>query len=84
MDKDLRYPIHFFTDKEHLFKTVTMADSSLIDKISDRIAAQKGWYWGRYSQSDRSDYLRRRLFVERELYEEYTREHGHLKEKVPV
>ncbi len=84
MDNELKYLIHFFTDKEYLFKTVTMADPCQIDEISNKIASQKGWYWIRYSQSDRSDYLKRRLFVERKLYEEYTREYGPLKEKVPV
>ena len=84
MDKELQYLVHFFTDKAHLFKTVTMADAGLIDEISDKISSQKGWYWFRYSQSDRGDYLRRRRFVERELYEGYTQEYGCLKEKVPV
>ncbi len=84
MDKELKYLVHFFTDRNHLFKTITMADSCLIDEISNKIASQKGWYWFRYKQSDRHDYLRRRRFVERELYEGYTREYGQLKEKVPV
>jgi hypothetical protein len=84
MDKELQYLVHFFTDKAHLFKTVTMADASLVDEISDKISSQKGWYWFRYSQSDRGDYLRRRRFVERELYEGYTQEYGCLKERVPV
>jgi len=84
MDNELRYLTHFFTDKEHLFKTITMANSCLIDEISDKISSQKGWYSVRYSQSDRYDYLKRRLFVEGKLYDEYTREYGHLKEKVPV
>ncbi len=84
MDAELQYLIHFFTDKEHLFKTITMADSGLIDEISNKIASQKGWYWVRFSQSDRHDYLKRRRFVERELYDGYTRKYGHLKEKVPV
>jgi hypothetical protein len=84
MDKELQYLVHFFTDKEHLFKTVTMADFSRVDEISDKIASQKGWYWFRYAQTDRQDYLARRRFVERELYEGYTRQYGRLKEKVPV
>jgi len=84
MDKELKYLVHFFTDKEHLFKTVTMADFSRIDEISNNIASQKGWYWIRYSQSDRHAYLERRRFVERELYEGYTQQYGRLKEKVPV
>ncbi len=84
MDKDLQYLVHFFTDKEYLFKTVTMAESGEIDEISNKIASQKGWYWIRYSQSDRQDYLRRRMFVENKLYEEYIQDYGCLKEKVPV
>ena len=84
MDSELQYLVHFFTNKEHLFKTVTMADPCLIDEISNKIASQKGWYWFRYRQTDRHDYLARRRFVERELYEGYTREYGRLKEKVPV
>jgi hypothetical protein len=84
MDTDLQYLIHFFTDKQHLFKTVTMAEVGLIDQISNQIASRKGWYWFRYRDTDRHDYLTRRRFVENKLYEEYTREYGHLKEKVPV
>jgi hypothetical protein len=84
MDYELQYLTHFFSDRKHLFKTITMADPCRIDEISNKISSQKGWYWIRYSQSDRADYLRRRLFVERQLYEEYTREYGRLKEKVPV
>jgi hypothetical protein len=84
MDNDLQYLVHFFTDKKHLFKTITMANPRLLDEISDNIASQKGWYWFRYRQGDREDYLKRRLFVEREMYEGYTREFGQLKEKVPV
>lgn len=84
MDSELQYLVHFFTDKKHLFKTITMVDSCLIDEISNSIASQKGWYWFRYRQSDRADYLRRRMFVEKELYDGFTREYGPLKEKVPV
>jgi hypothetical protein len=84
MDNDLQYLVHFFNDKDHLFQTVTMADASRVDEISDHIASQKGWYWFRYSQTDRQAYLARRRFVERELYADYTQQYGSLKEKVPV
>lgn len=83
-DDDLRYLIHFFTDKDNVFKTITMVDPCHFDEICNQIASRKGWYWFRYSRSDRSDYLKRRLFVEKELYEGYTQEYGCLKEKVPV
>ena len=84
MDDDLQFLIHFFNDKEYLFKTITMADIYRVDDICNRISSQKGWYWRRYAQSERHDYLKRRLFVEKELYEGYTQKYGGLKEKVPV
>ncbi len=84
MDEDLKYLIHFFTDKEHVFKTITMAEACQVDEICDQFVSQKGWYWGRYSKSERHDYLNRRRFVEKELFDEYTREYWRLKEKVPV
>jgi hypothetical protein len=84
MDDDLQFLIHFFNDKEYLFKTITMAEKSRWDEICNTISAQKGWYWPRFAQSERHDYLTRRQFVEKELYEGYTREYGRLKEKVPV
>jgi len=84
MDDDLQYLIHFFNDKEYLFKSITMAGVSRVDEICNTISSQKGWFWIRFSQSERRDYLKRRLFVERALYDGYTREYGSLKEKVPV
>ncbi len=84
INADLQYLTHFFNDREHLFKTVTMVEPCQFDEISNQIASQKGWYWFRYSRSDWRDYLQRRLFVEKELYEGYTQEYGSLKEKVPV
>ena len=83
-DEDLQYLVHFFTDKEHLFKTITMAEAGRVDEICDRFVSQKGWYWGRYAQSERQAYLTRRRFVEKELFDGYTRAYGRLKEKVPV
>ncbi len=84
MDADLQYLVHFFSDKEHLFKTITMADACQIEGISDKFVSQKGWYWGRYAKSERYDYLKKRRFVEKTLFDEFTREYRMLKEKVPV
>ncbi len=84
MDDELQFLIHFFNDKEYLFKTITMADISQLDEICDKISSRKWWYRGRYAQSERDDYLKRRLFIEKELYEGYTQEYGSLKEKAPV
>jgi hypothetical protein len=39
MDVDLQYLIHFFSDKDHLFKTINMAWTDQIDAISDQIAS---------------------------------------------
>jgi len=84
MDADLQFLVHFFNDKEYLFKTITMAGASRVDEICDTISSQKGWYWPRFAKSERHDYLKRRQFVEKKLYEDYTQEYGSLKEKVPV
>jgi hypothetical protein len=84
INEDLQYLVHFFNDKEHLFKKITMATACQMDEISDKVTCQKGWYWGRYQKSERYDYLNKRQFVEKELFEEYTQEYGLLKEKVPV
>jgi hypothetical protein len=84
MDHDLQFLIHFFNDRQYLFKTITMAKASQVDEICNAISSQKGWFWVRFSPSERENYLKRRLFVERALYDDYTREYGSLKEKVPV
>ena len=84
MDEDLQYLVHFFNDKEVLFKTITMAEPCQVEEISDRFVSQRGWYWGRYAKSERADYLNRRRFVEKALFDEYMQEYGRLKEKVPV
>lgn len=84
MDDDLKFLVHFFNDKEYLFKTITMAGLSRLDEICNTISSQKGWYWGRYAQSERYDYWKRRIFVEKELYDGYTQQYGSLKEKIPV
>jgi hypothetical protein len=84
MDSDLQFLVHFFNDKEYLFKTITMANDAQVDEICNTISSQRGWYWPRFAQSERHDYLKRRLFVERALYEDYTQAYGSLKERVPV
>lgn len=84
MDADLQFLVHFFNDIEYLFKTITMAGVSQVDEICNKISSQKGWYWPRFANSERHDYMRRRLFVENVLYEDYTQEYGSLKEKIPV
>lgn len=84
MDDDLQYLIRFFNDEEYLFKTITMAGVSQVDEICNTISSRRGWFWVRFSQGERADYLRRRQFVERALYDDFTREHGSLKDKVPV
>jgi hypothetical protein len=84
MVDDLQFLVHFFNDKEYLFKTITMARAFQVDEICNKISSQKGWYWPRFAQSERHDYLKRRLFVEKVLYEDYTQEYGSLKEKIPV
>jgi len=84
MPDDLQFLVHFFNDPEYLFKTIPMARASQVDEILSQISSQKGWYWKISAQSERQDYLKRRLFVEKELYEDYTQAYGNLKEKIPA
>jgi hypothetical protein len=85
MDDDgLHFLVHFFNDREHLFETITMARADQVEALCDRLSSRRTWYWGRYAPSERADYLRLRCYVESTLYDEYTREYGGLKERVPV
>jgi hypothetical protein len=84
MADDLQYLVHFFHDRQYLFKTITMADDSQLDGICDTISSRKAWFWVRFSPGEREGYLQRRRFVERSMYEDYTRAWGSLKERVPV
>jgi hypothetical protein len=84
METELQFLVHFFNDPEYLFKTITMAEGSEVEEICNAISAHKGWFWMRFSPGEREDYMKRRRFVERTLYEDYTRQYGSLKEKVPV
>jgi hypothetical protein len=84
MDADLQFLVHFFNDPAYLFKTITMAGDAQVDEICDTISSQKGWYGGRFAPSERRAYLERRRYVEHQLYEDYTRIYGSLKESIPV
>ncbi len=84
VDNDMQFLVHFFDDKEYLIKAITMVEISRVDEICNRISSQKGWYWPRIAGSERRDYTKRRFFVDNELYEDYSREYGCLKEKIPV
>lgn len=84
MDSDLQFLVHFFNDKEYLFKTITMLEVFQVGEICNTISSQRGWYWPRFAESERHDYLKKRRFVEKALYEDYTQAYGSLKEKVPV
>jgi hypothetical protein len=84
MDDDLQFLVHFFNDKEYLFKTIAMAGISQVDEICNKLSDQKGWYWPRFAKCERDDYLQRRRFVEKAMYDDYTRAYGGLKEKIPV
>jgi hypothetical protein len=81
---DLQFLVHFFNDRRYLFKTITMAAGSQVDEICDTISSHLGWFWMRFSPGERQGYLTRRRFVEQALYEDYTRDYGSLKERVPV
>jgi hypothetical protein len=84
MQGELRYLVHFFNDERYLFKTITMADDAHADEACDAIAAHRGWFWARFSPSERRGYLERRRFVEEAMYSDYAESYGVLKERVPI
>jgi hypothetical protein len=84
MQGELRYLVHFFNDERYLFKTITMADDAHADDICSAITLHRGWFWVRFSPSERRGYLERRRFVEEAMYDDYTRGYGALEERVPI
>jgi hypothetical protein len=84
MQGELRYLVHFFNDERYLFKTITMADDARADDICSAITAHKGWFWGRFSPSERRGYLERRRFVEEAMYRDFAQSYGTLQERVPI
>jgi hypothetical protein len=80
----LKYLIHYYSNEEFLFQTVTMYKAIDRNKVCDSIASSRSWYWGRFSRSDRAAYMLRRVAAEKMLRTEFENSHWPLKSKSPV
>lgn len=80
----LRYLIHYYNDRNYLFKTVTMYPTREIDAVFDSIVENKTWFFGRFTKQDRDEYMQRRLAIEEMLYSDFQKKYWKLKKKTPV
>jgi hypothetical protein len=76
--------IHFYRNENYLFQTVTMVADDQRDEVLDSIVDSKSWYWGRFSVSERSAYMNRRIAVEQMLHDEFEKSHWPLTNRFPV
>lgn len=84
MQEKLNRLIHFYNDDRHLFKTVTMYDEDVREKIFNNLETNKSWYHGRYRKSERSAYMSCRVGVEKMMYELFSNQYGTPPSKTPV
>jgi hypothetical protein len=84
MTADLKFLIHFFNDRRYLFKTITMADAAQTEDIGGAVVSGKGWFFERFTKDQLPYYLKRRRFVEHELFTGYEKEYGRLAGRIPV
>lgn len=80
----MRQLIHFYSNEEYLFQTVTMYSKDEREMIFDSIVRTGSWYWGRFSASDRGAYMERREAVEKMLSAEFENSHWRLSSEHPV
>jgi hypothetical protein len=84
MMEAIRYLMHFYSNKEFLFQTVTMYGDDEREMVFDSIVSTKSWYWGRFSATDRTAYMARRVAVEKMLFSEFEDSHWRLRNEHPV
>ena len=80
----LNYLVHYYSDKNYLFKTIMMYPKDNLNKISDNIVNNKNWYWVRYRDTDREIYYKRRSFVENIMKKEFEDNFYRLSGDIPV
>jgi hypothetical protein len=78
------YIVHYFNDKTHLFKTVTMYPDRERDRIYNRIVHNAQWNCWRYYEANRENYMACRVAVESMMYHDFTSQYWALKFKHPV
>lgn len=80
----LKYLVHFYSDWNYIFKTVTMYEEQERANVLSSIVKNKSWFWGRFSEEDRKNYMRRRAAVEEMLYSDFQDKYWKLKERIPI
>lgn len=78
------YIVHYFSDKTHMFKTVTMYSDRERERIYNRIVHNAQWHCWRYTEANRPNYMACRMAVESMLYHDFTSRYWALKFKHPV
>jgi hypothetical protein len=64
---------HFYNNEAMLFRTVTMYSTQERDRVLDQIVANRAWYWGRFSKTERAAYMLGRETVEQMMRTEFER-----------
>ena len=67
---NLRIMLHHYHSDEHLFQTVTMVTGERREQAIEEIARANAWFGGRFFADNRSDYMKKRLFIEALMYKE--------------
>ena len=78
------YIVHFFNDKTHLFKTVTMYPDGERDSIYNRIVHNAQWNCWRFHEFHRKNYMACRVAVESMMYNDFTSQYWPLKFEQPI
>jgi hypothetical protein len=61
-----------------------MYDDREFNSICDSIVSNHSWFMERYRSTDRNEYMKRRLFVESTIYNEFKSDYHPLKSNIPV
>ena len=81
---NLQIMIHFYTCTAHRFKTVTMYPEHEQARILDEIVRSNPWYGGRFAVGHREEYMKKRLFVEARMYEDFAAKYAAPTNRHPV
>ena len=73
---NLRIMLHHYHSDEHLFQTVTMVTGARREQAIEEIARANAWFGGRFFVDNRSEYMKRRLFIEAQMYKEFSEKHA--------
>ena len=84
MHNNLKYLIHFYTDKNFLFNPITSYTKKEFNLACDSIVKNNSWFMKRYGENDRNDYYERRIFVEKQLKNDFYSKYSKLLNDFPI